>query len=203
MATISPVNKSLFISLAQKLIVIANARYRNEEKYLLEITNFLGVLDVIFSLEENKEIGDSVVLYLENMEYDAYVDLSDIISILHAELCLATIYGYSSDVILSYEECKAAFDKGFVYEHNNSSYMGCQKTMLVYLFARIMVNLVALYSRDGIMDLKKQAVEKVKLLSNIRYFTTVDFETGEELDKLLELNQKGLDMLNSSDKTEE
>ena len=64
MATISPVNKSLFISLAQKLIVIANARYRDEEKYLLEITNFLGILDVIFSLEENKEIGDSVVLYL-------------------------------------------------------------------------------------------------------------------------------------------
>ena len=70
MATISPVNKSLFISLAQKLIVIANARYRDEEKYLLEITNFLGMLDVIFSLEENKEIGDAVVLYLENIKYD-------------------------------------------------------------------------------------------------------------------------------------
>ena len=203
MATISPVNKSLFISLAQKLIVIANARYRDEEKYLLEITNFLGMLDVIFSLEENKEIGDAVVLYLENIKYDGTDDLSNIISILHYELCLATIYGYSSDIILSYEECNAAFDKGFVYEHTNSSYMGCQKTMLVYLLAKIMVHLVALYARDGVMDLKKQADEKVKILSNIRFFTTIDFEAGEELDKLLELNQKGLDMLSSSDKTEE
>ena len=81
--------------------------------------------------------------------------------------------------------------------------MGCQKTMLVYLLAKIMVHLVALYARDGVMDLKKQAVEKVKILSNIRFFTTIDFEAGEELDKLLELNQKGLDMLSSSDKTEE
>ena len=86
MTTISPVNKSLFISLAQKLIVIANARYRNEEKYLSEITNFLGMLDVTFSLEENKAIEDSVTSYLGKMEYDASVDLSDIISILHTEL---------------------------------------------------------------------------------------------------------------------
>lgn len=203
MTTISPVNKSLFISLAQKLIVIANARYRDEEKYLLEITNFLGMLDVTFSLEENKAIEDSVTSYLGKMEYDASVDLSDIISILHHELCLATIYGYSSDIILSYEECTAAYDKGFVYEHNNSSYMGSSKTMLVYLFARIMIHLVALYAKDGIMDLKKQAVEKVKVLSNIRFFTTIDFEAGEELDKLLEINQKGLDMLSNSNRFEE
>lgn len=203
MATISPVNKSLFISLAQKLIVIANARYRDEEKYLLEITNFLGILDLTFSLEENKYIGDAIVPYIENMEYDASIDLSDIISLLHTELCLATIYGYSNDVILSYHEAVATFEKGFIYEHTHSKYMGSSKTMLVYLFARIMINLVALYSRDGIMDLKKQAVEKVKLLSNIRYFTTIDFEAGEELDKLLSINQADLDLLSNPVKSEE
>lgn len=194
MVYLSDTNKSLFISLAQKLIVIANARYRDENKFLFEIANFLGQLDLLFSLEENNKIGDAVIPIIENLEYNSLTDLSDVISSLHYELCSAAIYGIIKEEIIPYGDFE--FDD-LIKAHKANYDLGIDINVLIYLIGKLMVHLVALYSKDGILDLKIQAVEKLKILTQIRYFTPMTFESGEELEKLINIVQVDLDSLSN------
>ena len=139
--------RNIITFVIKDLIKMAQARYLDDNVFKIRMKEFMTTLDLYYAYPSNSIVCDKVAEFTGQLEYDHTMDLSEIISMLHSELCKQMIYG--NDTKLEIVKSIDDFKNLDFYKTDSADI-----NVLIYLLTRLSTHLVIYYGQDVIDELE-------------------------------------------------
>lgn len=167
--------RNIITFVIKDLIKMAQARYLDDNVFKIRMKEFMTTLDLYYAYPSNSIVCDKVAEFTGQLEYDHTMDLSEIISMLHSELCKQMIYGNDTklEIVKSIED----FKNLDFYKTDSADI-----NVLIYLLTRLSTHLVIYYGQD-VIDPEFMKSYKNKLVNHLMFFTGLSARARDEVRK--------------------